>query len=162
MCIEHRSASRHITDEQSDLATEEKERRPNFARSEIKVRLSKINSDAGREQAPPARMLISESSEANWEHVNQGPIPAVGIAWRPYIGWPDLNPAPLLCYCDRGANRSIFKKSYGHLSRQTNATVRRGKGWNIALVHRVSPSKEHRIRHSRAIEMAPLRTGIFP
>ena len=33
----------------------------------------------GREQAPPARMLISESSEANWEHVNQGPIPAVGI-----------------------------------------------------------------------------------
>jgi len=72
MRIEHRSASRHITDEQSDLATEEKERRPNFARSEIKVRLSKINSDAGREQAPPARMLISESSEANWEHVNQG------------------------------------------------------------------------------------------
>jgi len=79
MRIEHRSASRHITDEQSDLATEEKERRPNFARAEIKVRLSKINSDAGREQAPPARMLISESSEANWEHVNQGPIPAVGI-----------------------------------------------------------------------------------
>ena len=72
MRIEHRSASRHITDEQSDLATEEKERRPNFARAEIKVRLSKINSDAGREQAPPARMLISESSEANWEHVNQG------------------------------------------------------------------------------------------
>jgi len=64
MRIEHRSASRHITDEQSDLATEEKERRPNFARAEIKVRLSKINSDAGREQAPPARMLISESSEA--------------------------------------------------------------------------------------------------
>jgi len=28
MRIEHRSASRHITDEQSDLATEEKERRP--------------------------------------------------------------------------------------------------------------------------------------
>ena len=79
MRIEHRSASRHITDEQSDLATEEKERRPNFARAEIKVRLSKINSGAGREQAPPARMLISESSEANWEHVNQGPIPAVGI-----------------------------------------------------------------------------------
>ena len=79
MRIEHRSASRHITDEQSDLATEENERRPNFARAEIKVRLSKINSDAGREQAPPARMLISESSEANWEHVNQGPIPAVGI-----------------------------------------------------------------------------------
>jgi len=49
MRIEHRSASRHITDEQSDLATEEKERRPNFARAEIKVRLSKINSDAGRE-----------------------------------------------------------------------------------------------------------------
>ena len=53
MRIEHRSASRHITDEQSDLATEEKERRPNFARAEIKVRLSKINSDAGREHARP-------------------------------------------------------------------------------------------------------------
>src|SRR5438876_7257144 len=51
----------------------------NFARSEIKVRLSKINCDAGREQAPPARMLISESSEANWERVNQGPIFAVRI-----------------------------------------------------------------------------------
>ena len=47
MRIEHRSASRHITDEQTDQATEEKERRPNFARAEIKVRLSKINSDAG-------------------------------------------------------------------------------------------------------------------
>ena len=80
MRIEHRSASRHITDEQSDQATEQKERRPNFARAEIKVRLSKINSDAGREQAPPARMLISESSEANWEHVNQGPILAVRIS----------------------------------------------------------------------------------
>ena len=79
MRIEHCSASRHITDEQTDQATEQKERRPNFARAEIKVRLSKINSDAGSEQAPPARMLISESSEANWEHVNQGRIPAVGI-----------------------------------------------------------------------------------
>jgi hypothetical protein len=79
MRIEHRSASRHITDEQGDQATEEKERRPNFARAEIKVRLSKINSDAGREQAPRARMLISETSEAKGEHVNQGPILAVGI-----------------------------------------------------------------------------------
>lgn len=79
MRIEHRSASRHITDQQTDQAAEQKERRPNFARAEIKVRLSKINSDAGREQAPPARMLISESSEAKGEHVNQGPILAVGI-----------------------------------------------------------------------------------
>ena len=79
MRIEHRSASRHITDEQTDQATEEKERRPNFARAEIKVRLSKINSDAGREQAPPARMLISESSEANWEHVNKGQYLPLGL-----------------------------------------------------------------------------------
>ena len=104
--IEHRSASRHITDEQSDQATEQKERRPNFARAEIKVRLSKINSDAGREQAPPARMLINESSEAQWEHVNQGPILAVGIG-REERGQP----------CHNVSNDLIFKRDSrgGHI-----------------------------------------------
>src|SRR5262249_17880132 len=92
------------------------------------------------------KLLISESSEGTGEH----------------IGAPDLNPAPaLLCYCDRGANRGIFKKLNGHASRQTDAAVRRGEGRNVALVHCVSSPKEHRVRHSRAIEMAPFRTDIF-
>jgi hypothetical protein len=54
MSIKHRSASGHIADEQGDQATEEKEGRPNLARAKIKVRVSKINSDTGRQQAPPA------------------------------------------------------------------------------------------------------------
>src|SRR5947208_9937952 len=51
---------------------------------------------------------------------------------------------------DWSSNGSVFKKSYCHLARQTDATVRRGKRWDIALMHRVTASEEHRIRHPRA------------
>ena len=37
----------------------------------------------------------------------------------------------------------------------------RGEWRNIALMHRVTASEEHGIRHSRAIEMAPFRTSIL-
>ena len=47
------------------------------------------------------------------------------------------------------------------LSRQTNATVRRGKGRHIALMHRVAASEKHGIRHLRTVEMRPCGTPIL-
>ena len=40
--------------------------------------------------------------------------------------------------------------------------MRGGKGWNIALVHRVAAPEEHRIRHPGPIKMRASRLGIFP
>ena len=67
----------------------------------------------------------------------------------------------LLCDRHRRPYVSVFEKRFCHSSRQTNATMRGGKGWNIALVHRVAAPKEHRIRHPGAIEMRASRLGIF-
>ena len=67
----------------------------------------------------------------------------------------------LLCDGYRSSYRCVFEERSGHSSRQTNATMRCGKGWNIPLVHRVAAPEEHRIRHPGAIEMRPFRAGIF-
>jgi hypothetical protein len=67
----------------------------------------------------------------------------------------------LLGYGDRRSDRSMFEKQYRHSSRQTDATVRRREWWDIALMHRVTASEEHRVRHSRAIEMGPFRLAVF-
>src|SRR5436190_23466787 len=61
----------------------------------------------------------------------------------------------------RRADRGVFEKPNRHLSGQPNATMRCGKGWNIALMHRVTASEKHRIRHSGAIEMRTFRLGIL-
>src|SRR5437016_4179414 len=65
--------------------------------------------------------------------------------------------------CDRHwrSDRGVFEKRPRHSFRQTNATMRCRKGRNIALVHRVAASEEHRIRHPGTIEMRPFRAGIF-
>src|SRR5437660_10542291 len=67
-------------------------------------------------------------------------------------------------FCDgyRSSYGCVFEKRFCHSSRQTNATMRRGKGRNIALVHRVPPPEQHRIRHSRAIKLRASRLAIFP
>src|SRR6266404_3794845 len=58
----------------------------------------------------------------------------------------------LLCYRHRRSYGCVFEKRFCHSSRQTNATMRRGKGRNIALMHRVAAPEKHGIRHSGAIK----------
>ena len=67
----------------------------------------------------------------------------------------------LLRYGHWSSDGSVFEKPYGHLPRQTDATVRRGKWWDITLVHGITTSEKHRVRHPRAIEMRPFRTKIL-
>ena len=64
-------------------------------------------------------------------------------------------------YRHRSSDGSILKKSNGHLSRQTDATMGRGEWRNVALVHCVTASEKHGIRHPRAIEMGPFRASIL-
>src|SRR5205814_8891481 len=66
-----------------------------------------------------------------------------------------------LSYSHRSSDRSILEKSNGHLSRQTDATVGRGKWRDVALMHRITASEKHGIRHPRAIEMGPFRASIL-
>jgi hypothetical protein len=47
----------------------------------------------------------------------------------------------------------MFEKQCCHSSGQTDATMGRREWRDVALMHRVTASEEHRIRHSRAIEM---------
>src|SRR5207245_6229284 len=61
----------------------------------------------------------------------------------------------------RRTDGGIFKKPNRHLSWQTNTTMRCGKGGNVALMHRVTASEKHRIRHSGAIEMRTFRLVIL-
>jgi hypothetical protein len=80
---------------------------------------------------------------------------------------PGEDAGPAICreslfgYRHRSSGRSVFEKPDGHLSRQTDATVRRGKRRDVALMHRVTASEKHGIRHSRAIEMRSFRTAVL-
>src|SRR5215831_11334777 len=74
---------------------------------------------------------------------------------------PTIRRESLFSYIDRSSDGSILEKPYRHLSRQTDATVRRGKGRDVSLMHCITASKEHRIGHSRAIEMTSFRTAVL-
>src|SRR6476660_9049549 len=67
----------------------------------------------------------------------------------------------LLGYSDRCPDGSILEKTSGDSSRQTDATVGRGEWRDIPLMHCVTASEEHRIRHSRAIEMGSFRLAVL-
>jgi hypothetical protein len=71
MRIEHGLAPRDVTDEQNYKDGEEDERRPQASRTEIKVGMNKINSDAGGKHSPAATvapMRINESRETQGKH----------------------------------------------------------------------------------------------
>ncbi len=60
------------------------------------------------------------------------------------------------------ANGGVLIKCSRHSFRQANTTVGGGKGWHIALMHRVAAPEEHGIRHLRAIEMRSRWTPVLP
>jgi len=66
-----------------------------------------------------------------------------------------------LLHDNRSADRRVVEKRLGHAHRQTNATVRRGVGRDVTLVHRVAAAEKHRVRHARAIVMAARRSAIL-
>ena len=72
-----------------------------------------------------------------------GTLPTVSGPFRAY----------LLGYLDRSSDGSILEKPCRHSSRQTDAAVGRGEWRDVALMHGVTASEEHRIGHSRTIEM---------
>jgi len=53
----------------------------------------------------------------------------------------------------RRADGGVFVKCTRHSLRQTNTTVRGGKGGHITLMHRVAAPEEHGIGHLRTVEM---------
>src|SRR6476620_9987962 len=80
---------------------------------------------------------------------------------RLYLTDPSRISHQLLGYSDRSSDGSILEKTSRNSSRQTDATVGRGEWRDIALMHCVTASEEHRIRHSRAIEMGSFRLAIL-
>jgi hypothetical protein len=101
--VDHRSAPCDIADEQDDQDAEQKERRTQISRAEVKVGVNKINSDASPEDAPAATVApagINESSKAERKHPGQRPKTAVRIGpekrdqpshdiTNDLISWPD-------------------------------------------------------------------------
>src|SRR4029077_19525928 len=73
-----------------------------------------------------------------------------------------LGPQDLLGYFHWCADGGILVKCSRHSLRQANAAVGSCKGWYISLMHCVTASKEHGVRHLGAIEMAASRTPILP
>src|SRR5437867_9897646 len=83
-------------------------------------------------------------------------------SWSYLCRW-KLTASPTALLCDRHgrADGSLFKKPYRHLTRQADATVRRGKGWNVPLMHCITASEEHGIWHPGAIKMGPFGRESF-
>jgi hypothetical protein len=80
MSVDHGPASRDIADQQDDYHAEEKERRAEGSRAEVKVGVNNVNSDASPEDSPAATvrpMQINESSKAEGKHPGQRPKAAV-------------------------------------------------------------------------------------
>jgi hypothetical protein len=66
-----------------------------------------------------------------------------------------------LLHDHRRTGGRVIEKGLRHFFRDPNATMRRGVGRDVALVHRVTATEEHRVRHPRAVVMSPLRLGIL-
>jgi hypothetical protein len=58
-----------------------------------------------------------------------------------------------LLHNNRRPNFRCVEKWLRHSDRDANAAVRCGVGRDVALMHRVTAAKEHRVRHARAIIM---------
>jgi hypothetical protein len=101
--VDHRPAPRDIADEQDDQDGEQKKRRAQVSRPEVKVGVNKINSDASPEDSPAATVAparVNEGSKAERKHPGQRPKAAVRIGpekrdqpsddiTNHLISWPD-------------------------------------------------------------------------
>jgi hypothetical protein len=82
MSVDHRPAPRDIANEQDEHDTEQKERRAQGSRAEVKVGVNKINSDACPEDSPAATVRlvrVNESGKAERKHPGKRPKAAVRI-----------------------------------------------------------------------------------
>ncbi len=80
--MDHRPAPRDIADEEDDYDAEQKERRAQVSRAEVKVGMNKINSDASPKDSPAATVSpawVNESGKAERKHPDKRPKAAIRI-----------------------------------------------------------------------------------